>query len=248
MLVEQLTLTPQTLSSIPRQERALIFVMGHAINELNVLNKMFMIASNFPEKPRILVHAHICQALTISRALTGKLHEAWMAIQNGYLKNKLAITYNPDLEQEVAEALTNLKQYFGKKNLIEIIRNTFAFHYSLSHATVEIPAGTPEEDLCIYFGNINANTLYQFAEQAMGNALLDSINSLDHGAAFNQLISETSKVVSWINLVGQGLMFVILERHAKISARIHELKEIEIGDAPAPENIHIPFFIDYPAR
>lgn len=247
MHAERLILPPQKLSSIPKQERALLFVMGHALNELNVLNKLFLLTSNFPEERLIVVHAHVCQGLILSRALTGKLHETWQAIQKGYLQSRLSISYNHELEQEAAEALAHLKKYFGKKNLIETVRNSFAFHYSLNHAAAEIPEETQAEELCIYFGQTNGNTLYQFAEYAMGKALLDSIDPKNHQTAFDQLIVETSKVVSWLNILCQGLIFVILERHAKITDRVAELEKVEIGNAPKPEDILIPFFLDYPS-
>jgi len=246
MNLHRLTLPPQQLSSVPTSERALLVVLAHALNEVNVLNKLLLLCSSFDPEPKWNGHAHACQALVLARALTGKLNEAWQAVQKGYFGTKLSQLHDSRLEGDAAEGLARLKGYFGRKNVVNTIRNHFAFHYSLDHASALLPTDVPAEELCIYLGKTNGNSLYQFAEFAMNKALMDAINPSDAQAAFDQMLSETSSVVRWFNDFAQGVLFAILDMHLD-AAMLHEaLEPLDIGPVPSSTSISIPFFFEVP--
>jgi hypothetical protein len=68
----------EKLRAIPENERALFVLLGHAVNEINILNKTFYLSTQFSEEPKWRAHAHVSQSLVFARALTGKLNEAWL--------------------------------------------------------------------------------------------------------------------------------------------------------------------------
>ena len=186
--------------------------------------------------------------MVLGRALTGKLHETWDVMQRGFFKTKLSAVYQSKLPEGPASDLASLKSYFGKKNVVSTVRNSFAFHYSLKDAEAELPMDVPPEELSIYFADTNGNSLYQFAEYAMGKALLDAINPEDSHAAFDQMIVETTNVVSWFNGVAQGIMFEVMEAHMGISQRAEHLEEIDIGEVALASDIKLPFFQQHTLR
>lgn len=247
MKLHRLPLTSQQLQAVPSNERALFIVLAHALNEINVLNKLFFLCSEFDPEPKWQVHAHVCQALVLARALTGKLNEAWEAVQKGYFGQKLSLVYDPTFEGEAAEGFQALKKYFGRTNVINIIRNNFAFHYSLEHADVVVSEDAPLDELPIYLGETNGNSLYQFAEYAMNKALMDAINPVDAQKAFDQVVSETSSVVRWLNAFVQGLLFAILDRHLNVESLRSALESIDIGDVSTSTEIRIPFYFEVPS-
>lgn len=244
MIIRRLTLTPQSLSALPDDERALLHVIGHALNEMNVVLKLFLLASNYDSEPPVVRHAQLCQTMVLSKLLVGKVHEIWMALKKGYLGTGLSKVYAADLDPEHVEALNKLKKYFGRKSLLESVRNKFAFHYSLEHAIPAPASDTPPEALAIYLGTTVGNSLYQFAEQSMGMAMLDTIDAEDPQRAYDRLFVETQRVVSWLNTIGQGIMFTILERHISLTSQADELESIDIGPVPQATSVRIPFFFE----
>lgn len=241
MKIYRLPVSAAQLAEIPDKERALIVVLGHAMNELNVLIKLFDLASTFDSEPRVLGHAHVCQAMVLGRAVSGKLHEAWAALQKGYFRTNLAKCYADRLDEEGLAGLAHLKSYFSRDNVVSMTRNNFAFHFSLERAEYLLSRDVPTEDLSIYLGATNGATLYQFAEYVMSSALIDAIDSNDAVAAFQKLIDESGKAVSAFNAFAQRLLYAILERHGAISEHFDSLEFVEIGSVPQKSEIRIPF-------
>lgn len=244
MELRRLTFTPGMLNALPPEERALVVVLGHALNEVNVLSKLMLISSNFESEPRVFAHASVCQAMVIGRSLAGKLHEAWVSISKGYFATRLGIKYSLHLEEEPKACLANLKAYFGRANSVDLIRNSFAFHYSLRHANIEIPDDVPAEELSVYFGPNNGSSLYQYAEYAMGLALISALEGPTPQEAFDRFTSETHQVVGWFNLLAQALLWEIFDEHTAMGSRSDELETIDIGAVPHASTLSMPFFID----
>jgi len=242
MIIHRLTLTPESLAALPSNERALLNVIGHALNEMNVVLKLFLLSSNYDFEPPVVRHAQLCQTMVLSKLLVGKVHEIWSVLQKGYFGTGLSKTYRADLEPEHVEALDKLKRYFGRKNVVESVRNQFAFHYSLEHGAPAPGPETPADALAIYFGETVGNSLYQFAEQSMGMAMLDGIDAEDPQRAYDRLFMETREVASWLDTIGQGILFAILERHTSITSRRKELESIDLGLMPQSKDVRIPFF------
>lgn len=244
MLVHRMVLRPEVFTKIPSTERALLHVMGHALNEINVLLKLFFLVSNYESEPQVVRHAQLCQAMVLSRLLTGKLSEAWQSIQKGYLRKKLGTIYAGELDKEATDGLENLKRYFGKTNLVNTVRNSFAFHYSLTHAAEAPNSDVAPEELAMYFGPTTGTSLYQFAEHAMGIAMLKSVDTEDPQEAFDRIVRETQQVVSWFNSFAQGILFAVLELHVGLATRVHELESIDLGPVPQAAHVVIPFFFE----
>ena len=118
MQLQRLNLTVSQLRSIPDNERSLIVVLAHALNETNALNKLLFLCTNIDQEPQWKAHAHASQAFILARTLVGKLYEAWKTIQVGYFRSKISLTYSGSIEITATEALSNLKKYFGRKNLL----------------------------------------------------------------------------------------------------------------------------------
>lgn len=244
MKLQRISITLQQLRCIPDDERCLIVVLAHALNEINSLNKLFFLCTNFDHEPRWRAHAHAAQAFVLARALVGKLNEAWTTVQFGYFRSKLSLEYSKSLEMSAAEALSQLKSYFGRKNLVNEVRNNFAFHYSLNHAKTSIPDDTPSEDLTIYLHERHDNSLYQFAEYIMSKALIDAISPTDPEAALETLLSEMSVVVTSLNEFVQGLLFVVFDKHIGEDALKQAVLQVDLGPVTLSSDVKIPYFLE----
>lgn len=244
MNIQRINITIEQLRQIPDHERALIVVLAHALNEVNALNKLLFLCTNFDIEPRWKAHAHASQAFVLARLLIGKLNEAWNAIQKGYFASKLSKGYANYLEPSATKALNDLKAYFGRKNLLYEVRNNFSFHYSLEHAATTIPDDTPTDDLTIFLHETQGNSLYYFAEYLMSKALIDSISPNDPESALNNLLTEMSTVVNCLNEFVQGLLFVVLDNHIGEDVLRKSVKEIDLGIVARSIDVRIPYFFE----
>src|SRR5450759_856726 len=117
--IHRVTVPTDALASLSSEERNLLFLAGHVVNELNSLNKVFMwcLNSHTEENPSKLNSlAQGVQALVYARTLAGKVSEAWEALKLAWFRNKLSFRLESSLHPEATVALTSLKVYFGRSN------------------------------------------------------------------------------------------------------------------------------------
>jgi hypothetical protein len=65
MQIERIDLTPAELNAIPDAERSVLVLLGHAMNEVTVLTKLFIITGQFQPEPRWYAHGQACQAMVL---------------------------------------------------------------------------------------------------------------------------------------------------------------------------------------
>lgn len=244
MQIHRISFTASEFSGIPTNERALLVILAHALNEINTLNKLLAIATHFDHEPKWVAHAQSMQALILARVLIGKLNEAWIAVGKGYFASKLCQTYDLELDTVASAALAALKSYFGKTSLVNSVRNDFSFHYSLKQAAAPIPNDIPREDMSIYLNEALGNSLYLFAEVVMNVALMEGISPTNPETGLDRLISEMSEVIAHLNTFGHGLLVALLERHLGSDKLRQSMQSLETGAAPHYRDLKIPFFID----
>ena len=177
---------------IPEAERTLLVLSAHAANELSVLTKLFLFCSKHEGETEVEREAINAQAMAIGRILTGKLYECWQLLRSVFFDTQLSKMYEPKFDEKTKAALTSLKQYFGRKNIIEAVRNHHAFHYSPDQIKQGYTKLAGDESLNIYMSKTNANTLYAFADKIANYSLVEDINPGRPSEAFDSLISETS--------------------------------------------------------
>lgn len=229
---------------MPDKERTLFFLLGHAINEINVLNKLFYLSNQYDVSDKWRRHAHLTQGLVLARTLTGKLWEAWELLTKAYFKTQLSKDYHVKLNDEAKNALKSLQKYFGRENLIKTLRNSFSFHYDVNEVSKLVPEEFDPDELISYMSQTNGNTLYYFSEYAVNVALLDSISHGDPAGAMEALIKESAEVVGWFNEAAQGIMVVAADQYLREDDGSVPLETIEIGPVPIAEEIQLPFYLE----
>ncbi|MDB5928807.1 MAG: hypothetical protein JWR60_514 [Polaromonas sp.] len=247
MRLQRIGFTVDQLRGIPSEERSLIIVLAHALNEVNTLNKILFFCTRYDQEPLWVAQAQAAQAFILARPLVGKLSESWSVLQKGYFQTKLSKAYAGLLEPAATESLDYLKSYFGPKNLINEVRNNFAFHYSLEHAKTSIPDDSSLEDLATYVHQTHGNSLYYFAEYLMNKALIDLISPADPELALGTLLDEMSKVIAHLNEFVQGLLFVVLDKYIGKEVIRQSVHAVELGAVPQSLDIRIPFFFELSA-
>jgi hypothetical protein len=150
----------------------------------------------------------------------------------------------PLFDSEGRGAIDSLGRYFGRANLIETVRNNFAFHYSPEQIRAGYQTLVNGDPLDVYLSRTNANTLYAFAESIAGRSLMESIDPADHARAFDSLIVETSRAVGWFNTLVGACMATCLRRH--IGGDLYALGAhvINVEGAPDWRGVELPYFVE----
>ncbi|MEJ2794602.1 hypothetical protein WAE56_14400 [Iodobacter sp. LRB] len=242
--IHKITISRSQLDAIPDDERKLLALIAHAANELNIFAKLFHFSAGGCSDNPILKNAEKAQTFALGRVLTGKIYECWNLLQVAFFQRPaLSQTYLSRFDPESKKALKDVKQYFGKSNLISKVRNKHAFHYSLDQIDAGYHALGEGDSLDLYLSEYCANRLYVFGESIAGRAMLETIMVGDAEGALRRLIDDTSKMVSLINIVIGEIIEICINTH--LGGTLYSLgaQVIEI-EAPSSQDVSIPYFIE----
>lgn len=242
--LHRISLTKQQLARIPEPERRLFVLIAHAGNELNALAKLFHFAAYSASEEGLVGQAENAQSLVLARTLAGKIYEFWKLLQTSFFGESLSKEYESLLDEEGLTALRSLKRYFARDNLVSMVRNKFAFHYSADQIDAGYKSIIDGDPLQIYLAKANANTLYAFADTIAGRAMLEAIQPGDHQAAFVALINQTSEAVGNINTVIGALMMVCFQKYIGDNLYALGADIVDIEGMPESQKVAIPFFIE----
>ena len=128
--IYQLTLTKKSLAAMPPAERRLLLLLGHATNEISVLQKLILVSGQFGTPHKFVDHVQSGQTLILMRVLIGKLYEAWELFKTRFQADQQIRTRDqPKFNAEALAALADLNKHFSTHSPLRLIRNRFSFHY-----------------------------------------------------------------------------------------------------------------------
>src|SRR5262245_61827710 len=112
MKITRVQLSRKHLEAMPRAERTAVLLLGHACNEIGVLQKIILVATAYKTPTsKVIDQVQGAQVLILLRVLVGKLHEAWrLFTKRG---QPLRIKYLPQLSAEATELLNSLGRHFA---------------------------------------------------------------------------------------------------------------------------------------
>ena len=247
MLLHRIAVPREALVGMPENERNFVIAMGHLLNELNVLNKIFYRCSQYPTDDRIIGKEQATQALCMAKIVAGKLAVGWEMLRAFYFNTQLSREYGPLLSPQASAALRELGRYFGRStNVISVIRNRYAFHYDSQQFSEALAAPSEEDGWEMFLTEETGNSLYFFSEIVIGHGLLEHINANSHRAAMNTLIDDITSIGGLFITFLTGCLIVITERYL-LNERGLPVERVRIDDPPGLDDVRIPFFVSTPS-
>jgi len=137
-----------------------------------------------------------------------------------------------------------IKDYFrGKNNLVNIVRNKFAFHYDKEKIKKELQNVDKDENLEMFLSEEGGqgNCLYAFSDLIVHRAMLRHAEPSNIGVALNKLMDEIVKNVTRWFLDFGGEYLVIIAKKLNIDYPKTEI--LEILDPPSLRELRLPFFV-----
>lgn len=245
MTVLRARLDKGALLAMPPEQRWLFFAVAHLMNELSTLLRGVAWSREDPSQSDDHYKAQLATSMFFARLLAGKLSEAWILLQKHFLsKPLLHELFSKTATSDHLDALNALKKYFGKAQLLNAVRNDFAFHYSPTALDEVLPGMS--DDLELFTDRVGrCNTLYYFAEAAVNHAMLQRIAADDRLVALTKLYNELFAVTGNFLSFGQGFMCAVV---AACGPGIwhNRAEDIELGPLPEFLQTRFPWFVQPP--
>ena len=230
----------------------------HAHNELTILNRLLMFAMNDTGDGELHDSAQSVQMWCLLQILAAKLVETWMMVNERFLQSN-----PPDvvgrLEPAHQASLDWLTDYFGKgqpfkDSALKIIRDKTAFHYdrlNLTEAADNLASG----ENSIYLAQHPANSLYYMGSALVFRAAFAMIADRADGVANGNheervhkgtkiALDDASKANWHMHALLYGLIKLLMDDVLGQPAEDQQQVRINVLDAPPPEKVGIPAFID----
>ncbi len=232
---------------MPKDERVLLLLLGYVSNQLSMLQKLLTFATNKTPIQEFEQHATGTQTQMLIRFTIGALNEAWELVRKRFISNTMAQDYLNQLDAAGIEALTNLKRQFRGANLLNRIRNNYAYHYpcndEVDQAIVSI-CDDPEFDglLNLYFSNHGFNSLFLISDLVFIQGITKLSGDLDLERAQKELMGEMSKAS--MDLIEFARSFAAAAWLKHFGQEMLAKDIVMVTDAPNVDDVWLPFFVE----
>jgi hypothetical protein len=246
--VLQIPVSKDRLRGMPPDERALLLLSGYVANQINLLSKLIIFATN---KTASGVEETLCAAQTqmLARLAIGVLNEGWELISKRFIGSPIGKDYRPRLDAGGQAALAQLQKTFGGSNILNKIRSNYAFHHPYNtdiNAAFEVAASDTAWDTewHWFFSHSAYNSFYLPSEFVILHGMLHAVGETD-------LIVAQEKIMADVRSVSENMSQFIMALTAAFWLK-HFGSEMtgevcaKITDAPNAFDVWIPFFMEIP--
>jgi hypothetical protein len=201
-----------------------------------VLKKLLELSAKETPADPILRDVHLSQQFIIGRLLAGKVREGWELIKKAYFGAKLSLGIEKELPDDTTMALENLKKYFRTKNLIDCVRNEFAFHYDPERVQRRVSLVEQTDNLKIYVAETK-DVFFQLSDAIVQSAMLEAVQEGDYIAAAEKFFKEIMVVSGQLVDFCDGCLHYMIKQYIGYGS-----EEIEVPDPPDCDDLRLSFF------
>lgn len=235
-------LSKDQLRAVPIDDRNLLLLASHAVNQISVLRRLLIFSLNYELKSEIENTLSAAQSQTILRFLFGTLAETWEMIKRP--TNQRLIGKDYAIEPEGSAAHAKLKKHFGETNLLHKIRNSVAYHHpegaELAAAFEDVPE---DEDWAWYPSSTIDNSYYLASDFVISARILKLTGESDTRKAFEKVMGVVLPVSNDLTDFLLYVMRAIVARH--LDAKLLTPRPgtgTKVEDVPNLYRVAIPFF------
>ena len=248
--IREITLSGKQLNSIPICERLLFVQIAHLTNNINIQQKL-LIWTWQPSDKQIDQQAFVAQQTLMLRHLIGALSEGWEMLQPTYYPAHLQSRFRKWESPEVEVHRKALEKYFKGANILNKIRNRFAFHFDGELIQKELKRVEDTSSLHLYLSPEQGNSLYYLSEEVVGTAMINFAAEIwdmdDPFEIHDRIYKEAIRTANTFLKFGNEIMASIMTEFLSGTEPVEE-KRYVLGNLPRVDEIHIPFFVDASKR
>jgi hypothetical protein len=226
---------------IPENERALIFVCGHILNQISVFMKLVRFSANNDPTDATESKVSGMQTQIILRFLMGILSEACIYFED---REEMIKACLPDMHEEGRAAYDKIKIFLDKKSLLRRVRNNYLYHYpndkNVERAFKAIPEDEPWE---WYLSATNTNSLYFSCELVLGYGLMEATGEPTVERAFGAVMTKAMELANTIPDFSMRIIEVIVTRRLG-QGILKPTARTMMSNAPALTEFWLPFYAE----
>lgn len=246
--VMRMGFTKEHLLKMTEQERGAFLLFGYTGNQVNVLWKVIVASLNRDPMEPVDARVSAAQSQILVRLMIGVLWEAWRAVETHFLKSKLGKEYEPLLDDEARAALGSLKEFFGKKNEIALLRNSFSFHHpdiSEMEAGFQNAANSKDvsdEEWAIYVSLGLMNCFFFMSDMVIAHSMTEALGFKDVNEAHRVLLPKLGPVANQLSEFMYAFSAAMFRKYVGDEMSLTVVAKFE--DAPRIDDVKLPFFME----
>jgi hypothetical protein len=244
-------LSKKLLRTMPKEDRALVFLLGYAANQVTMVSKLMIFATNRTPPDAVEQLVTGAQTQMLARMTIGVLSETWEMVRTRFLSQPISKDHVTRLSPSGQMVFEELKKHFGSSGLLSRLRNGFAYHYP---STDDLEAGFEaasadaafDDSWNWYLENTNYNSFYFASDIVVLHGMLIASGETSLVKAQEKIMGEV-KIVSRLmpQFFGELLRSVLGKYFgAELIGQICT----EIKDAPGALDVWIPFYVEIPSE
>ena len=193
--VLQIPVPKERLHAVPKEERALFFMLGYAANQIIMFQKLLIFSTNSTPSDPVDTRLSAVQTEMLLRLMMGVLFEAWLLIEKRFVGRPIGRDYQPLLDNEGQQALADLKKQFGASNLLATIRNNFAFHFPNEDEVEDafqaaFDDANFDDEWNLFFAKNKFNSSFMLCDVVFVHALFKSLGEDDWAVGQMKIMKE----------------------------------------------------------
>ena len=246
----QLPMPKDTLAKMTPEERSLFLLLGYASNQVNLLWKLVIIATNHTPENHIEQRVSGAQTQILVRLTIGAMWEAWLLVERGFLSNPIGRDYLPILDVPAREALERLKKFFGSSRLAKI-RNNYAYHHptkeqmEFAFEMAMANRGGEDIDWSIFFNRALLNTFFFVSDYVLVHGITGELKETDVNVAHEKLLGDLAPVANDLSEFTFGFAKAIFQKYINRDELVMNLVA-KIQDAPNIDDARLPHYVETP--
>jgi hypothetical protein len=241
----------ERLAELSEEERSLFFLLGYAANQIAVFKKITVFATNIDSEQHVRSRVEAAQTQILVRHFVGVVTEAWELIDKRFLNKQVGKEYKLSrLGPMGLDAIAKLQRHFGSSNVLNNIRNQYAFHhpYNAEVETAFAAAAANQEfddEWNWYLAQENINCFYFISDVVVVHGMLKAIGELDIVEAQKKMHRELNLVSEQIIRFASAFFDALLTKYfsPEIIAEVVE----KVADAPVALDVDLPFYVEPPS-
>jgi hypothetical protein len=161
------------------------------------------------------------------RLTVGALNEAWELVSTRFIQNPMAKDYVGRLDPAGQQAFAELKRQFGGSNLLNAVRNNYAFHYPRSdEAEDAFEAAFSDKGLdgCwnFYFSQHGFNSLFFLSDLIFVHGIGRKAGEIDLEETQRNLMGEVSRASTHLIEFAKAFVAAAWIKHFGVISTISE--------------------------
>jgi hypothetical protein len=248
----RLPMAKETLAKMTAEERSLFLLLGYASNQVNLLWKLVIIATNHTPDNSVEQRVSGAQTQILVRLTIGAMWEAWLLVERGFLSNKIGRDYVPLLDAQASAALDRLKMFFRSSNALATIRNNYAYHHPTNEqmeAALQLAMSnkdSEEMDWSVLFNRALLNTFFFVSDYVLVHGITDSLKESDVNVAHEKLLRSLAPVANDLSEFTFGFAKAIFQKYIMDRGELVMTVVAKVADAPDIDGIRFPYYVETP--